>query len=295
MEIGLIFRESWRITTSCWKLWLVILVSLFVFIPSLILTGGVSGAAGLMVREYPLFGNDTFLWTGQLSPLSWLLILGLGLLMAVGSAAASWILQATAIRIAAAAADRAQVSIKDAVSLGRRRFANIFKLSVVFGLGLALLGLLPVLLLFVFGDSPGGSLLTGVVQTGLLPFNTILGVGVLLVLMAVALEDTSPGMGVRRAWLVFKTGWWGFVLVLAITFVLAVLPVLFLLPLLLIALFVILSQSSWLPLFFGALIIGPLVLFVSIFSSVFTLAMYTMIYRASVRLLGEHVSVLNAD
>jgi hypothetical protein len=94
---------------------------------------------------------------------------------------------------------------------------------------------------------------------------------------------------------VFKTGWWGFLLVLAITFVLAVLPVLFLVPLFLIAFFVILSQSSWLPLLLAALIMGPLALLASIFSSVFTLAMYTMIYRASVQLLGEDESFLNAD
>lgn len=255
-----------------------------VFVPTLILTGGISGATVLLSQDILINQFELVSRLDHLSSQTWLFILSAALLLLVLSTASSWVLQAAAMRASIMAADGAPVSLRGVLSLGRQRFGNILKLSLVFGFVLAVLALLPALLDIIFRGSPAGSYISNATHIGLLPLNTILGVVVLLVLMSVALEEVTPAASFRRSWRVFKTGWWGFLLVMAATLVLSAIPVVILAPLVFIGMVALVVESGWLLLLAAALILTPLSLAASLFSAVFTLVMYTLIYRASARL-----------
>jgi hypothetical protein len=285
MSIGDIFRESWRISTHCWKLWLLMLAVLLAFVPTLFLTGGISSATTLLTQDLPGIPPGIVAGLDRLSPSGWLFILSGTLLLVMVSAAVSWLFQAAAMRASMMAAEGSPISLLDALGLGHRRFIHILKLSVVFGFFLAILGLLPVLPDLVFRGSSAGSFLRGVTQVGVLPLNTLLGLVVLLVLMSVALEEVTPSRSFRRAWQVFRTGWWGFLLVMATTVALSVLPVIILAPLLIIGVILLVLETGWLLFLAAVLMLVPLSLGVSIFSAVFTLVMYTLIYRSSAQLV----------
>jgi hypothetical protein len=285
MSIGDIFRESWRISTHCWKLWLLMLAVFLAFVPTLFLTGGISSATTLLTQDLPGIPPGIVAGLDRLSPSGWLFILSGTLLLVMVSAAVSWLFQAAAMRASMMAAEGSPISLLDALGLGHRRFIHILKLSVVFGFFLAILGLLPVLPDLVFRGSSAGSFLRGVTQVGVLPLNTLLGLVVLLVLMSVALEEVTPSRSFRRAWQVFRTGWWGFLLVMATTVALSVLPVIILAPLLIIGVILLVLETGWLLFLAAVLMLVPLSLGVSIFSAVFTLVMYTLIYRSSAQLV----------
>jgi hypothetical protein len=285
MSIGDIFRESWRISTHCWKLWLLMLAVLLAFVPTLFLTGGISSATTLLTQDLPGIPPGIVAGLDRLSPSGWLFILSGTLLLVMVSAAVSWLFQAAAMRASMMAAEGSPISLLDALGLGHRRFIHILKLSVVFGFFLAILGLLPVLPDLVFRGSSAGSFLRGVTQVGVLPLNTLLGLVVLLVLMSVALEEVTPSRSFRRAWQVFRTGCWGFLLVMATTVALSVLPVIILAPLLIIGVILLVLETGWLLFLAAVLMLVPLSLGVSIFSAVFTLVMYTLIYRSSAQLV----------
>jgi hypothetical protein len=287
VNIGDILRDSWRITTHCWQLWLLMLAVFVAFIPTLILTGIISGASTFLSQDIPDFQFDIQSRLHSLSFQEWFSILSVALLLVMISAAVSWIFQTAAMRASIMAADNSPISLKSALGLGQRRFIYIIKLSAVFGLLLAFLGLFPVLPDLFLRGSPAGTLLRGVTQIGMLPVNTILGLVVLLVLMSVALEEVTPAKSFRRAWKVFKSGWWGFLFVMAATLALSILPVIVLVPLLLIAIFALIVELGWVLLLAAALILVPLSLVISLFSAVFTLVMYTLIYRSSAELLDS--------
>ncbi len=290
MSIGDIFQESWRITTHCWKLWLLMLAVFLAFIPTLVLTGGISGAAALLSQDLPGIKAAILPGLDRLSPLAWLSILAGVLVLVMLSAASSWVFQAAAMRASIMAADGSPISIKSALGLGQGRFIHILKLSALFGFILAFLGILPVLPDLWFRGSSAGIFLRGATQIGVLPVNTLLGLVVLLVLMSVALEEVTPARSFRRAWQVFRTGWWGFLFVMAATLALSVLPVILLAPLLLLAVVALILETGWMLLLAATLILVPLSLGVSLFSAVFTLVMYTLIYRSSARLLDRSSS-----
>ena len=287
MSIGDVFRESWRITTHCWKLWLLMLAVFLAFVPTLVLTGGISGAATLLAQDFPPIQTGILPRIDSLSPFAWFLILSATLLLVMISAAVSWVFQAGAMRASIMAADGSPIFLRSALGLGQRRFIHILKLSVVFGFVLAFLGLMPVLPDIFFRGSSVGSFLRGATQIGMLPFNTLLGLVVLLVLMSVALEDVTPERSFRRAWQVFRTGWWGFLFVMAAAVALSVLPVILLVPLLLIGMIALVLETGWFLLLAAFLILAPLSLGVSLFTSVFTQVMYALIYRSSAQLLDR--------
>jgi hypothetical protein len=286
MNIGEIFRESWRITTRCWKLWLLMLVVFFAFVPTLVLTGGITGAATLLSQD--LFGFQTeFLPVfGSLSPMEWILILLAVLVLVMVSAAVSWIFQAAAMRASIMAAEGSPISMKNALGLGHGRFIHILKLSVMFGFVLAFLGLMPVVPDLLLEGTSFEAIFKGAAQISMLPVNTILGLVVLLVLMSVALEEVTPRRSFGRAWQVFKKGWWGFLFVMAATLALSILPVLLLVPLLFLAIIALVLETGWMLFLAATLVLAPLSLGVSLFSAVFTLVMYTLIYRSAAKLLN---------
>jgi hypothetical protein len=287
MSIGEILRESWRITTHCWKLWLLMLAVFVAFVPTLVLTGVISGAATLISQDLPGIQIEVLPRWENLSPLAWSSILILALLLVMISAAGSWIFQAASMRASIMAADGSPISLRSALGLGQRRFIHILKMSVGFGFVLAFLGLLPVLPdLFLRGTS-AATFFRGFTQVGLLPVNTLLSLVVLLVLMSVAVEEVTPAKSFWRAWQVFRTGWWGFLFVMAATMALSVLPVILLAPLFLIGVFALIVETGWVFLLAATLILAPLSLGVSLFSAIFTLVMYTLIYRSSARLLDS--------
>ena len=284
MGIGEIYLQSWRITTHCWKLWALMLAVFVVFLPALVLTGAVSGAGALLSQDLPGIRISLISGMEQRPGQAWYLIISTAILLVILSAAGSWILQAAAMRISIMAADGDPISLKSALSLGQRRFAHILKLSIVYGFVLVVLALLPALLEIIFRESPAGAPLGGATRFGLMPLNTLLSLVVLLLLMSVALEDVTPAASFGRSWQVFKTGWWGFLLVMATTLVLSGIPVIILMPLLFIMVFALAVETGWLLLLAAALILVPLSLAASLFSAVFTLVMYTITYRSAARL-----------
>jgi len=296
MNLALILRDSWRITWHTWSLWLLALLMMVAFVPLGLLTLAFGAAANLTTYSDPTVSNflEAFPQTENLqqelqaaSAWQWLALAAVALIALVVITTLSLLVQAASMRGVVEAAEGKRVSLKEVLSLGRARTLNIFKLSLVFGLVIALLGVLPSLALLLVGkSSPLGVELIHLVQTGLTPLTTLLNIGLLLLIMSVALEDYSPKAAFGRAGTVFKQGWWAFLLVLGLSgaagfislFIFA-LPPFFVMPI--VAFNVELGLYSVLGTFACS---GLAALFFFIFTVVFIQALYALVYREAARL-----------
>jgi hypothetical protein len=266
-----------------------ILVMFIVFLPSIILSAAIGGLSALVALPLPSTpGSDSLDWLNRLRQIPawiWLILAVSGIILLVVTTAASWCLQAAAIRGAAMAADQRNPSITEMLDLGPQRFANIIKLSGLFGLLISLLAFLPPLILLLLPQNELVHALTNLAQVSLAPVNMVFGLAILLLMMAIALEDLQPKAAFGRAWQIFKAGWWGFLLVYVLTFLAGLVVIFLAIPLIFVVPFAFLSKVGWLiPLSCGTLLL-PVVLFTLAFTSVFTLVMYTLTYREASRVI----------
>ena len=287
MNVGDILRQSWRITWGCWPLWALNATLLLVFVPTFMLGGAFGGAAALV--SVPIAGAppNWLIEFRQIPAWAWAVITVMALGLLVLLTAASWMLQAAAIRGAAMAAEHGTFRLSEALHLGWGRTINIFKLSVTFGLLVAALALLPpVVAILLARRFEIGFQWVQFAQSALAPLNTALGLALFLVMMSVALEDLAPRAAFRRAWKVFRFGWWGFALVLGITALPAILIVLLVVPLAVVVLIAFFVDFGWVLLLACCGVIAPIGVGLMLFTAVFTVVLYTLMYRAAAQLTG---------
>ncbi len=107
----------------------------------------------------------------------------------------------------------------------------------------------------------------------------------LLLMMSLVMEDVGMGGAMRLSWRVFKRGWWGFLVVFIVTGIGGILVAMLAAPLVVLVVAGLLLQNR---LFLLVLIpIEALFLLVfviaGLFVAVYTLVMYTLVYRESSR------------
>jgi hypothetical protein len=298
MNISYLLLQSWRITWRNWPLWALTLLMFIVFLPATALSGAFG--AGAAVITLPISGPLPR-WLIQLRNVpgwAWVLIAVAALILLVGTAAISWLFQASVMRGAAIASQRGTVSLSEALNLGWRRVFTLLGLSITFGVLIMGLSLLPPLVLLLLAErSEFGVRLMQAAQGVLLPLNTVLGIALLLIMMSVALEDLQPGAIPRRAWRVFRSGWWGFVLVWGLTFIGSFVFVLLIAPVavILVIIAVVLSAANapvvlGLALLLTGVTVGPIALLLLVFIAVYTLVLYTLVYQEAARLAGPEIS-----
>jgi hypothetical protein len=292
MNIALILQESWHITWKNPALWALALLMFLAFIPAGLLSFSFTAAASALSIPASL-GQALPELSGVMAELrdvstaAWVGIALAALILLVLTTSITLVLQAASMRGVVMAAETGKTSLRESLKLGRARTMNIVKLSLLFGLITAALGLLPSLALVLVGEtSPLGVSLIHLVQQGLTPVTIVLNLVVLLVIMSVALEDFSPRAAFGRAGSVFKSGWWAFVVVFALS-VLAVVGsgLIFVIPPLVMMPLMIFNPSAGLGLTAGTIMCGGLLagLFF-LFTAVFTQALYTLVYREAARL-----------
>ena len=287
-------RDSWRITWKNWPLWALAALMFFAFIPAGAIVGSFSAAANLLTfrRGDPLWnalpGLPVLINRIERVPVwIWLGLAVLALSLLVVTTSITLILQAASMRGAVIAAEQGRVGLGEALRLGRVKTFNLIKISLLFGLAIALTSVLPSLTLVFLGDrSPLGVSLIHLAQTGFTPITTALNFLLLLLTMAIALEDFSPRAAFGRAGNVFKTGWWAFIIVFALSGlsvtvagVFLVIPFFLSAPLAFFGPEVGLTAMS-----LGLGCGGLLAAFFVLFTVVFTQTLYTLVYREAARL-----------
>ncbi len=282
MNISQLLRDSWRITWHSWPLWLLGLLLFVVFLPAGTIASGFGAVSALLVFPWPGPPPSWLIQLQRVSGPAWLGLAAAALIVLVGTSAIAWLLQAASIRGAALAAEQGSFRLGEALRLGRQRVVSVLKLSLTFGALIALLGLLPPLAVVLLQDRPGaGMAVLRVMQTFFAPLNIALGLALLLVMMAVAVEDLRPRAAFRQAWRVFRLGWWGFVLVLGLSVAPVILVAFLLIPLVVVLPFAFVSNLGWVLVAACLTVLSPLIVGVLVFTGVFTLVLYTLIYRAA--------------
>lgn len=288
MNIVDILRQTWRITWRSWQLWALNLLLLVVFLPAFTLGGAFGGMTALLAL--PAQGSQPE-WLASIRAVpAWVWVaVSLGaLILIVLTSAVSWMLQAAAMRGAAMAAERGTFSLGEALDLGWQRVFSIVKLSLTLGLLLAALSLFPLGLLLLAQQTEFGLLLLNMAQVGLAPLNTVLGIALLLVMMSVALEDLRPRAALRRAWRVFGKGWWAFLLTVGISILPGLALGLLALPVvvLLVISFAFIPDLAPLLVIAACSCFGPIGAALILFTAVFTIVLYTLIYQEAARLVA---------
>ena len=285
MQPGQILRDSWRITWRCWPLWLLNLLMLVTVVPTAALSGAFGGAAGFLSVPVPVaYLPEPMARLRQIPGWIWILAALATLVVLVITSAVSWMFQAGAMRGAALASDKGNCSLRECLTLGRRRVFSLIRLSAAYSLLVGAIGILPPMLMLVLARwLPSASGLLQLSQTVLAPLTTVLSLALLLVMMSVALEDLAPRAAARRAWLVFRKAWWGFLLVWALSTLPALGIVLVLLPFIVLVPAAIIWPGTATYALTGlcGCLSAPVGLGLILFTAVFTLVLYTLIYRAA--------------
>lgn len=287
MDILSIVRDTWRITWKGWQLWVLSLLMFVTMVPAVTLAGLLGGAAGFMSLSLPGYASplDSL---RELPAWAWVLVGGGLWAVLVLTTAASWILQVATVRGASLAAEPGALTLAQALRLGRQRLVSIIKLSLTFGVLMMAIAVLPPLAAIVLSvpsrSSAGSFGLLQLTQTGLAPINSALSLALFLVMMSIAVEDLTPLKAFRRTWSVLRYGWWGFLLVFALSLLPVFALLLLILPLAAAVPFAFFVDNGWIIPALCGLLLTPIGLFVLLFTAVFTTTMYTLIYRASARL-----------
>jgi hypothetical protein len=303
VDIALILRDSWRITWKNWPLWALAVLMFVAFIPAGVLTMAFSTAANAV----SLPGGDS-MWAmvpgldllqaqvRLVSPLAWVGIAIVGLLLLIATTSITFMLQAASMRGVVIAAEHGRAGFREALQLGRGKTANIIKLSIVFGFITAFISIAPLLLLILISDkSDLGVGLIHFSQTGLSSISLPLNLFILLVTMSIALEDFSPRAAFGRAGNVFRKGWWAFLMVLGLSFLstiitacIVIVPLFFAFP----VIFLNPDAGLWVT---GILLVVGILggLFFFLFTVVFTQTLYTLVYREAARLASITTASIN--
>jgi hypothetical protein len=293
MNISEILRNSWRLTWRLWQLWVLMLLLFIVFTPAVLLAGGFGGLAGMLLTPWP---RPTPAWVAQVQHLpawAWITLAVVALGMLVVTTALSWMLQAAAMRGAALAMEKGSFTLGEALNLGRQRIVSLLKISVTFGALAATLGIVPPLIIVLLADKfTFGAQLLQTFQAIVGPMNIVLGIALLVVMMSVALEDLTPRRAFRRAWDIFRLGWWGFLLIFGISAAPSFALVFILIPIIFLLVFAFVLAPTVAPLIalLTCACLSPIILIVVLFISVFTLILYTLTYRATAELLGPEAA-----
>ena len=286
--IGLI-RSSLRIALRTPQLWVLTLLLYCALLPAFLLAGGFGAATAFLT--IPSQGSGTGAILSPLYRLSvggWIAYILVTLIVLTATTLFSWAIQAAMIRASDAAAEGQAVSIRASLQLGKQRWQSLVKLALTFGLIIQALGILPLVLVIAFADSGAGRAgMLSLVQTVLLPVNTVLGIFLFLLTMSIALEDVRPRAAMQRVWKLIRGSWWGFLLAYLLQGILAmafIIPFAFLLT---VAIFLFLSgwflQSSLEYVIGGAVCVfsSPVGLAFLTFIMVFSTVFFTQIYRAA--------------
>lgn len=216
MELTSLASEAWRITRSQPTLWILHALLLVAGLPAMIVSA-VFGALGTLREIDPALLPESartvlVSLSPDLAPVVWI---G-GLALVVIFTGVTQVLLAAIYRVAARAMQPgAGSSVRESLALGRARFARIVALSLTLGAVLSILSLLPILLVTLGAPVT----MAAAVRPILTPINVIGSVVFLLLVLALSLDDVRGREAPGRAWAVFKKGWVGFVLVMAVTLV----------------------------------------------------------------------------
>jgi hypothetical protein len=281
VNIWSLIKQSWRITFGHWRLWLLLAAMLAAFLPAALVGGSFGTLTSVLTLPLPAELSALFAPMLGLPPALWWSGAAAGLVLVVLSTAASCVLQAAAMRAAAACADGTFQGLRQALQLGRERLITILKLSVLYGVLVAALALIPPMLLLAVGDESFVRQVSASLFTNLAPLNSLLSVGILLVLISVALEDVRAEAALGRTWTVFKAGWKEFAVVIGISLGTGILQAVMLVPLLVLVGVSLAMGDGWMLVLLCAGVTVPLVLAAWLSTGVFTLVLYTLVYRSA--------------
>lgn len=294
MNIAVVLRDSWYITWKNWSLWVLAVLMLVAFIPAGTLTmafSAVANAVSLPGGEavWAVFPElDTlFVQTRLQSPLTWIGLASLALVLLVLTTSITLMLQAASMRGVVAAATTGKAAFVESLRLGKAKAVSIIKLSLLFGFITALISIAPLLLLILIGDQSAlGTGLIHLAQTGLSPITTILNILALLLVMSIALEDVSPRAAFGRVGNVFRKAWWAFLLVFGLSLVsVFVTALIVILPFFIVLPVAFINPQAGILLTLVVLCVTILAgLFFFLFTVVFTQALYALVYREAARL-----------
>jgi|GEM_PF-2048014 len=289
MNLQSLLQNAWYITRTNWALWLLSLLTFVALLPSALLAGGLGAVSALLslppTPGLPLeFLESLRAWPWWQWALVWLAAVAVLVLTTL----VTYFLQAATMRGVALAAERGTpVSFRECLALGPARTRRLIALSFVAGTIISALSLLPTLARVFLGERFGAAMRVAV-QAGELTFSTILSLvslGVFLMVLALAVEDVQTRQAPRRAWAVFRKGWWAFLLIVACSALPAValaaltLPIFFVLPI------VVINPDLGIPLTLACCcVLSPVGLGLLLLVAVFTNTLYTLVYRAAAQL-----------
>jgi hypothetical protein len=276
-----LIKHSWKVTWCSWQLWALSLLMLLTFLPALLIGSSFGTLTSALTLPLPPEFSGLTQPLRQLPGWAWALIVMASLGVMVVSTAASCALQAAAMREASACADSRPLGMRGSLRLGRERLFNILKLSVLYGVLIALLALIPPAVLLLVPDESFVRQVSSSMFSSLAPINSVLGIVLLLLLITLALEEVRAEDAPRRTWQVFRKGWKEFFLVVGITLGTGVVQIGLLVPPL-VALGVALARGDgwiWAAVCGGLFI--PLAFVIWLSTGVFTLVLYTLVYRAA--------------
>lgn len=280
MDLTSLASEAWRITRSQPTLWILHALLLVAGLPAMIVSA-VFGALGTLREIDPAqLPESARTVLGSLSPdLAPVVWIG-GLALVVIFTGVTQVLLAAIYRAAARAMQPgAGSSVRESLALGRARFARIVALSLTLGAVLSILSLLPILLVTLGAPVT----MAAAVRPILTPINVVGSVVFLLLVLALSLDDVRGREAPGRAWAVFKKGWVGFVLVMAVTLVWSLAIGLLAVPGILVVTMVWLWPDSGLvaPIASGAvaLVCGAPLLVAILGGAAYTNILQTLVYR----------------
>jgi hypothetical protein len=291
MNLGALIRHAWRITTRNRALWALSGLMFLAALPAAAVTGGLGWVAG----EYGFAGaglEPGWLIEMRAWPVGqWVLVWLLAVAALIAASTLTYVLQAATVRGVTLAAEReAPVAFREALSLGRARVLRLIRLSLTLGAALTALNLLPVLGRLILGDDLnvlGGAVLS-LGQSSLSLLLSVAGLALFLMVLAIAVEDVQARQAARRAWAVFRRGWWAFALVLLLSAAPVAALVVLAMPLVLvIPLAVVNPELGIIVGLVGCAASAPLALGVILFFAVFTTTLYTLVYRAAAQLAAD--------
>jgi hypothetical protein len=287
-----IIKDAWRITRHTGALWILTGLLYLVMIPEMVLSGGI-GAASAAVIMPQASRIELFQPLRNLPAWVWGILFLVTMAVLVATTTITWGLQAASMRATILAVEGERVTVGGALRLGGQRWNSILKLSLTFGVLIGLLALLPpiALILLARGTEWGMPLMQGY-QAVLNPISSVLGIVLMLVMMAVAVEDLRPRMAFRRAWAVFRAGWWGFLLMVAANFGLGLVFAVVLVPMMVLVVFLAVGGAALgipaAPVLAGLVCqcASPFALALLIFVMILSTVLYTLTYRAAAALAG---------
>lgn len=285
MDIGLLLRESWRITRTSPALWLISLILFVAFVPAGLLSGGLAGLAAALTL--PLSGEAAgWLAAVRAWPAgAWVAAWVVAVAVLVATSALTYLAQAALIHGAAAAAERGgPAAWADCLRLGAPRVRRLLALSLTVGAAIAVLSLAPVGLRVWLTQTgmTGGALWVEAGNSVLATVVSAAGLVFFLVVLAIAVEDVRTRQAPGRAWAVFRQGWWAFLLVAALSAAPVFVGLGLLAPVAALAVVTVFFPEAG-GVFLGlyGLLALPAFLGVLLFGSVFGTTLYALVYRAA--------------